>query len=80
MSTRGSPASGNGDQRLGLLVMLLTSGGMAAAALTFPPRARMYPLFVGTLGVLLAAAELVRVHRASTRRGGDDAAMRDSSR
>lgn len=46
------------DQWVGLLVLLAVFSGVVGGSLGFPPRARIYPLFVGVLGVLLSLAGL----------------------
>jgi len=50
----------------------LLFGVGALVATGFPPRARIYPLFVGVVGVLLASAELFLNTRMA---GGDDGAV-----
>jgi hypothetical protein len=46
------------DELVGLLVLLAVFSGAVGGSLGFPPRARIYPLFVGGLGVLLSLAGL----------------------
>ncbi len=57
-----------------LVVLLLLFGAAGAMALTFPPRARIYPVFVGVLGVLLGLGELA----AAARRPETEAAATDA--
>ena len=74
--------AGRRDQSTGLVALLALFGAAALVSLTFPPRARMYPLFVGVLGALLAASELWAARRRSVGKttgtrslaGGRDAA------
>jgi hypothetical protein len=42
----------------GLLALLTVFAAVAAGSVSFPSRARIYPLFVGIVGVLLATGEL----------------------
>jgi hypothetical protein len=46
------------DRLAGLLALLVVFTAVVGGSLGFPPRARIYPLFVGGLGVLLSLAGL----------------------
>lgn len=51
------------DQLAGLLALLALFGSAVVGSLGFPPRARIYPLFVGGLGVLLGLVALLAFAR-----------------